>query len=172
MEVSRERKYEGYFSVDALKVKTTKGNLVTREVMNRKDGTCAIVYDTINKQFVFVEQYRPGTGKQLLEIPAGTLDIPGEDPCDGIIREIDEEIGYKVDQIEYITECYMSPGGSTEKLFIYHAEVSLQLHEGGGTENEDINIIRIHRDNLAKYKFDDAKTIIAVRFAIDKYNLK
>jgi len=172
MEISRERKYEGYFSVDALKVETNSGKVVTREVMNRKDGTCAIVYDTSTKHFIFVEQYRPGTGQKLVEVPAGTLDIPGEDPCDGIIREIDEEIGYSVDEIEYITECYMSPGGSTEKIFIYHAQVSTQLHEGGGTENEDINIVRIHRDNLVRYNFDDAKTIIAVRFVIDKYNLK
>lgn len=159
-EVSRERKYNGYFSVDALKVETKNGTIVTREVMNRRDGVCALVHDTENDEFVFVKQYRPGTGKQLLEVPAGTLDIPGEDPKEAMIREIDEEIGYEVDSIELIAESYMSPGGSTEKLYIYFITVSNQIHAGGGTPNEDIEIVRIK--DIKNYTFLDAKTQIAV----------
>lgn len=161
-ELSRERKYTGYFSVDALQVETKDGTVVTREVMNRKDGVCALVQDTVTNEFIFVQQYRPGTGDQLLEIPAGTLDIPGEDPKEAMIREIDEEIGYEVDSIHLITECYMSPGGSTEMLYIYIAKVSNQIHAGGGTPNEDITIVRLNEDDLYNYKFKDAKTQIAV----------
>lgn len=161
-EISRKRVHEGYFTVDELMVKTKDGTIVSREVMNRKDGVCALVKDTKTGDFIFVKQYRPGTGDQLLEIPAGTLDIPGEDPKEAMIREIDEEIGYEVDEIELVTKCYMSPGGSTEMLHIYYATVSNQIHQGGGTPNEDIEIIRINEYDLPITNFNDAKTQIAV----------
>lgn len=159
-ELSRERKYSGYFNVDELKVETKNGSVVNREVMKRRDGVCALVYNTNSSEFIFVKQYRPGVGKQLLEVPAGTLDIPNEDPKEAMIREIDEEIGYEVDSIELVAESYMSPGGSTEMLYVYFATVSKQIHAGGGTPTEDIEIVRIK--DIANYKFTDAKTQIAV----------
>lgn len=162
-EISRERKHEGYFSVDAIKIETRDGSTVIREVMNRKDGVCALVLDTVTREFIFVQQYRPGAGGQLLEVPAGTLDVPGEDPKDAMIREIDEEIGYKTDTIDYITKCYMSPGGSTETIYVYFATVSEKLHEGGGTPHEDIDIIRIPEDKILETEFNDAKTIIGIQ---------
>lgn len=168
-EVSRKRVHNGYFTVDELMVETKDGTIVSREVMNRKDGVCALVKDTKTGDFIFVKQYRPGTGDQLLEVPAGTLDIPGEDPKEAMIREIDEEIGYKVDSIKLITNCYMSPGGSTEMLYIYLATVSNQIHQGGGTPNEDIEIVRINEDDLYTMNFTDAKTQIAVlNFILDE----
>ncbi len=168
-EISRERKHEGFFSVDALKIQTRDGSIVTREVMNRKDGVCALVLDTVNMEFVFVQQYRPGVGGILLEVPAGTLDVPGEDPKDAIIREIDEEIGYKVDDIQYITKCYMSPGGSTELIYIYMAYVSEKLHEGGGTPHEDIDIVRIKEEDVLDTEFLDAKTLIAIKHYFEEH---
>lgn len=170
--LKREKAYKGYYEIDKLQVETEKGNIVNREVMIRKDAVCAIVYDTTTKHFIFVEQWRPGCDDKILEVPAGTLDVPGEDPEEAMKREIDEEIGYETDKIDFISECYTSPGGTTEKLYIYCCEVSNQIHEGGGLENEDINVFRIHRENLKNYRFTDAKTIIAVNFAIAKYNLK
>lgn len=162
MELSRECKYDGYFSVDEIKVQTRDGSIVNREVMNRKDGVCALVIDTTTSEFIFVEQYRPGVRSRLLEVPAGTLDIPGEDPKEAIIREIDEEIGYKVDDISFITKCYMSPGGSTELLHFYVAYVSEKLHEGGGTPQEDIDIVRMNIDAIETHNFLDAKTKLAI----------
>ena len=170
--LKREEAYKGYYTIEKLQVETEKGNIVNREVMLRKDAVCAVVYNTLTKQFIFVEQWRPGCDKKIIEVPAGTLDVIGEDPIEAMIREIDEEIGYKTDKIELITECYTSPGGTTENLYIYYCEVSEQIHEGGGLENEDITIFEIHRENLAKYKFNDAKTLVAVNYAIKKMNLK
>jgi ADP-ribose pyrophosphatase len=75
---------------------------------------------------------RPGSNSEILEIVAGTLDKENEDAREAMIREIDEEIGYKTDKITLIDECYMSPGGSTEKISIYYCEVSEKIHQGGG----------------------------------------
>lgn len=164
MVTNRERKYKGFINIDELTVKTRSGKEVKREVMVRKDAVAGIVYDTNKDKFIFVSQWRPGSNNQIVEIVAGTLDIPGEDPREAMIREIDEEIGYKTDNIVLIDECYMSPGGSTEVITIYYCEVSEKLHQGGGLEYEDIDVIEMDIDEVLSTRFKDAKTLIGVNY--------
>lgn len=161
---NRERKYDGYFKVDELTLKSRAGNEIKREVMVRKDSVAAVVYDTKKEEFIFVSQWRPGTNADILEIAAGTLDIPGEDAREAMIREIDEELGYKTNSISLVDECYMSPGGSTEIVSIYYCEVSEKIHDGGGLENEDIDIIKMNLKEVLSTRFKDAKTIIGVNY--------
>lgn len=169
MVTNRERKYKGFINIDELTVKTRSGNEVKREVMVRKDAVAGVVYDTKLKKFIFVNQWRPGSNTEILEIVAGTLDIEGEDPREAMIREIDEEIGYKTDKIVLIDECYMSPGGSSEIITIYYCEVSNKIHPGGGLENEDIDVIEMDIDDVLSTRFRDAKTIIGINYI--KHNL-
>ena len=161
---NRERKYNGYLKVDELTLKSRAGNEIKREVMVRKDAVAAVVYDTKKEKFIFVNQWRPGTNTDIIEIAAGTLDIPGEDPRDAMKREIDEELGYETDSIILVDECYMSPGGSTEIISIYYCEVSNKIHEGGGLENEDIDILEMDLEEVLSTRFKDAKTIIGVNY--------
>ena len=137
--------------------------------MVRKDAVAGVVYDTLKNKFIFVNQYRPGSNTEIIEIAAGTLDIEGEDPREAMIREIDEEIGYKTDKIVLIDECYMSPGGSSEVITIYYYEVSNKIHTGGGLENEDIDVIEMDLDEVLSTRFRDAKTIIGINYI--KHNL-
>ena len=169
MVTNRERKYNGFLNVDELTVKTRSGKEVKRQIMVRKDAVAGVVYDTNTKKFIFVNQWRPGSNAEIVEIVAGTLDVPGEDPRDAMIREIDEEIGYKTDNIVLIDECYMSPGGSTEVITIYYCEVSEKIHEGGGLEYEDIDVIEMTLDEVLSTRFRDAKTIIGINYI--KHNL-
>lgn len=169
MVTNRERKYKGFINIDELTIKTRSGNEVKREVMVRKDAVAGVVYDTLNNKFIFVNQYRPGSNTEILEIVAGTLDIEGEDPREAMIREIDEEIGYKTDKIVLIDECYMSPGGSSEVITIYYCEVSNKIHSGGGLENEDIDVVEMDLDDVLSTRFRDAKTIIGINYI--KHNL-
>jgi ADP-ribose pyrophosphatase len=169
MVTNRERKYKGFINIDELTVKTRSGQEVKRELMVRKDAVSGVVYDTSKKKFIFVSQFRPGSNSEILEIVAGTLEIEGEDPREAMIREIDEEIGYKTDNITLIDECYMSPGGSSEVISIYYCEVSNKVHAGGGLENEDIDVIEMDLDEVLSTRFKDAKTIIGVNYI--KYNL-
>ncbi len=165
---NRETKYKGHFKVDELTLISRSGKEIKREVMVRKDAVAAIVYDTKKDKFIFVSQWRPGSNSDILEIVAGTLDVPGEDPREAMIREIDEEIGYKTDSIVLIDECYMSPGGTTEIISIYYCEVSEQTHVGGGLEDEDIDIVVMDLKEVLSTRFKDAKTIIGVNYI--KYN--
>jgi nudix-type nucleoside diphosphatase (YffH/AdpP family) len=164
MIIDRKNKYKGFLNIDELTVKTRSGKEVKREVMVRKDAVAGVVYDTNLKKFIFVQQWRPGSNNSIVEIVAGTLDIPGEDPREGMIREIDEEIGYKTDSIVLIDECYVSPGGTTELVNIYYCEVSEKLHEGGGLEYEDIDVVEMDLDEVLSTRFRDAKTIIGINY--------
>jgi len=169
MITNRERKYKGFISIDELTVKTRSGKEVKRELMVRKDGVAGVVYDTIKKKFIFVNQWRPGSNSEIIEIVAGTLDIEGEDPKEAITREINEEVGYKVDNLILLTECYVSPGGTNELISVYYTEVSEQIHAGGGLEYEDIDVIEMDLDEVLSTQFKDAKTIIGVNYI--KHNI-
>jgi ADP-ribose pyrophosphatase len=170
--MNRQNKYDGYLKIDELTFKNKRGQEVKREVMRRKDAVAALVYNTDTKKYIFVSQWRPGAHTEVIEIPAGVLDHEGEDPREAISREIEEEIGYKVDKLKLIDEGWVSPGGTTELITIYFAEVSDKIGEGGGleTEGEEIDIIEMDSDEVFSTRFKDFKTIIAVQWA--KYNHK
>jgi ADP-ribose pyrophosphatase len=70
---------------------------------------------------LFVRQYRHATGKDLLELPAGTLE-KDEDPAVCAAREIREETGFAADKIEKIGDFYLAPGYSTEFMHVYLAQ--------------------------------------------------
>jgi ADP-ribose pyrophosphatase len=68
----------------------------------------------------FVSQYRLGSQSELLELPAGVLEEV-EDPLEGAGRELQEEVGLAARELIKIGEFFMSPGYSTEKMYVYLA---------------------------------------------------
>lgn len=172
MIIDRINKYNGYLPVDEITFRSRSGSISRREVVVRGNAVAALVYDASIKKYIFVSQWRPGPTGNLIEVVAGMLDGNGEDPRDAIVREIKEEIGYKVDYIKLIDECYVSPGGSTELVTIYFCEVFEKISNGGGLahEGEEIDIIEMSFDEMISTRFNDAKTIIAVNWA--KFNHK
>jgi len=167
MIIDRKNKYNGHLNIDEITYKTKSGKQGKREVLVRKDAVAALLYDTVKDKYILVSQWRSGSSSEMIEIVAGTLDKPGEDPHEAMIREIEEEVGYDTDNIKLIDECYVSPGGSTELISIYFCEVSKKVSDGGGLENEleEIETIELNRDELLTTRFRDAKTIIAVSWA-------
>ena len=71
-------------------------------------------------QIWFVRQYRHATGKLLLELPAGTLEV-GEQPEVCALRELREEIGMACKHLQKAGEFYLAPGYSTEYMYIFKA---------------------------------------------------
>ena len=113
------------------------GTQSTREVVEHR-GAVAIVPMLNNDRVLLVRQYRYAIGKELLEIPAGTLEI-GEDPQTAARRELEEETGYKSEQVTKIIEIYMAPGYTTEKIHVYLA-TNLQRSKPQLDEDERIEI--------------------------------
>lgn len=152
--------YKGHFTIFNVTIEDD-GEKFEREQFHRGNSVGALLYDTKQKKFVLVKQFRTGTENYLTEIVAGTVE-PGENPETTIIREIEEETGYTTDRIELICACFMSPGSNTEKMFLFYCEVSEKVTSGGGNSNEYEKIELIFIDEITDpYIFEDAKTIIA-----------
>jgi ADP-ribose pyrophosphatase len=109
----------------------------------------------------------------VLEVPAGVVE-DGEDPIETMRRELVEELGYEATHIELIAGFYVSPGGSSERVFLYYAEVaeSGRVSDGGGVvaEGEDITIESYTLDELVA-RMDsgdivDAKTLIGIQWLV------
>jgi ADP-ribose pyrophosphatase len=167
--------YDGYFKINELTIKDGD-NEYTREVFDRGNAVAGIVYDTVKEKYLFVKQWRPGAQGNMIEIVAGTLDIEGEKPEEALKREIVEEMGYRVDLINHLKDFYVSPGGCTEVCSLFYVEVSEKVAEGGGIDNENIEVVEVdylgpmgtlfwNMDNgqmIPPYQLIDAKSIIAV----------
>jgi len=175
--VNREIKYEGFFKVEEVTIKQGDKE-IKREVFDRGNAAAALVYNTETKKFIFVEQYRPGADGYMVEIVAGGIE-QGEKTQDSIKREIAEELGYKVDTLTHITDCYVSPGANTEITAIFYAEVSEKIGEGGGIDDENIRVVEVSDlglngnlffeipddgDITPPYKLIDSKSIIATNW--------
>lgn len=138
------------------------GDVLQYECVSRRNSVTAIVFDRDREKYFFVRQFRVGAKKPLIELVAGMLDKENEDPETAIVREIEEELGFSVEQnsLRRLASFYSSPGGFEEKMHLYYAEVSERINHGGGVDDEQIEIIEWDRDQVASAVFEDAKTII------------
>jgi len=111
--------------------------------------------------------------QDLIEVVAGTLE-EGEDPKKCMEREIEEEIGYEVDDMKYLGDYFVSPGGTSEKVHLFISKVSSQVSSGGGleSENEEIDIIEMSSDEMNEYTFRDMKTELCITKLKLKVNSK
>ncbi len=164
--VHRERAYDGHFKLNKLTIKTPEGEELPREQFAPGHAVAALVFDTQARQYVLTRQFRVGAERELLEIAAGMID-KGESPETAVRREIHEELGYEIDQLTSIVTMWPSPGTSAETIAVYYAEVSRQTGAGGGLieENEQIEMVRLTREQLAQEKLQDAKSLLAVQWA-------
>lgn len=168
--ISTEKIYKGkVFDVSIAEIQD--GDVeYKREIVEHK-GSAVIVPVFADKTVALVRQYRHAAGEYLLEIPAGTLN-KGEDPKEGARRELEEEIGVTSDNIEKLTEFYVSPGFLTEKMFVYLA-TDLQAGQQNLEDDELLTIEKLtFPDAFEKIKnneIQDAKTIIGLILAGAKF---
>lgn len=100
-------------------LKTPDGRETTYDIIEHH-GSVAIVPIDADGNMLFVRQYRYAAGKDVLELPAGTLE-PNEDPQVCAAREIREETGFAAGRLEKIGEFYLAPGYSTEFMHVFLA---------------------------------------------------
>jgi nudix-type nucleoside diphosphatase (YffH/AdpP family) len=146
---------------------------VRRLVFERGDAVAAILFNRDTQRVELINQFRYPTYDKgpgwMQEAVAGIVD-PNETPEDALRREIIEEIGYRVGDLTYIATFYLSPGGSSERIMLYYAEVGNtdKIAVGGGlaSEGEDIQITDVALPELWRAldagEIMDAKTIIGV----------
>lgn len=168
--ISSDSIYEGrIFNVRVDKIRDGEIEYDREIVVHRGSAVIVPVFD--DRTVAFVRQYRHAAGKDVLEVPAGSLD-EGEDPETGARRELEEEIGYQAGSIEKIAEFYVSPGFLTEKMFVYLAteltETSQNLEEDELIELERFSF-DLALDKIRRGEIEDAKTIVGLTFAAARY---
>lgn len=145
-----------------------------REVYDRGNGATILLYNPDKKSVVLIRQFRVATwvnGNQdgrLIETCAGLLDDDEPEVC--IRKEAVEETGYAVGEVRKVFELYMSPGGVTEivHFFIARYDDSIRANNGGGVEDEDIEVLEIpFAEALAMVKsgeIRDGKAVILLQY--------
>lgn len=148
-----------------------------REAYDRGNGAAILLYSQKKGTVILTRQFRMPTyvngnsNGMMIEVCAGLLD--GENPEDCIKKEVQEETGYKVDNVQKVFESYMSPGSVTEILYFFIAEYEdrMKVSDGGGVDEETENI------EVLEYSFEkalrmiqtgeikDAKTIMLLQYA-------
>lgn len=96
------------------------GQQMHRDYVCHPGAVAAVVLNDAN-EVLLQRQYRQATGFWLWEIPAGLLDVPGEDPLAAAQRELAEEADVQADQWDTLVDFFTSPGGSDEAIRIFLA---------------------------------------------------
>lgn len=165
--IDSEKKFEGVvFSVTRDRIKCDDGSEVLRDVVRHPGGAGGLpLLD--DGRVLLVRQYRHPAGKDVLEIPAGKLEI-GESPADCAAREIEEEIGYRPGKIEKLAEFYSTPGFCEEKLYVYLA-TQLKQTTQVLDHDEEVVITALPLEEAVRMaeqgEIEDSKTIIALILA-------
>ena len=155
------------------------GNWVTqiRECYDRGDGAGILLYNKEKGTVILTKQFRMPTFLNdnkdglLVEICAGMLDKDNPEAC--IIRETEEEVGYRLKEVKKVFEAYSSPGVMTEKMhyFIGAYTDAMKVSDGGGleSEHEDIEVLELpfkHAiEMLNNGEIYDTRTIVLLQYA-------
>jgi ADP-ribose pyrophosphatase len=173
-----KRLFDDFFKIDEAVLKWerfdgTMSDTVRRLRFERGDSVAAVVFNWDTRKVILVNQFRYPTYEKgsgwMSEVVAGVLETD-ESPETTIRREILEEIGYEVRDLVYISSFYVSPGGSTERIVLFYAEVDNEgkVSDGGGleSEHEDIQIEELTLQDvetaLSARQYQDAKTVIGL----------
>jgi ADP-ribose pyrophosphatase len=118
--LSQEMIYQGHaFNVRRDEVRLPNQRTMHVDVIEHVGAVTILPVDGEGR-ILFVRQYRHATGRELLELPAGTLD-PGEAPEVCAAREIREETGFAAGELLKLGEFFLAPGYSTEYMLVYLA---------------------------------------------------
>ncbi len=139
------------------------GNEAHREVVEHADGATILPLDSQGR-ILLVRQHRQPAERDLLELPAGSLD-EDESPEACAERELREETGMRPGRLERLGGFYLAPGYATEYQHIFLAD-DLREDPLQGDDDEDIEVRPVSRGELhamiERGEIEDAKTLAAL----------
>ena len=136
------------------------------------DGAAAVIPVTDQGKIIMVRQYRNALDRFTLEIPAGKLDSPDEPTRDCAARELEEETGYRTDNLEFLISVNTTIAFCDEHIDIYLARDLKPSHQHLD-EDEVIQVEEWELQDLEEMiysgKITDAKTMAAILAYARKY---
>lgn len=102
---------------------------------------------------ILIDQPRVAPDCRCLELPAGLVgdDDPGATVESTAIKELEEETGFTAERVERLGDFYASPGMLAESFTLVRAEGVRKVGEGGGDDNEDINVHLVARADIPSF---------------------
>ncbi|MEV7130578.1 NUDIX hydrolase [Streptomyces sp. NPDC093260] len=116
-------------------------------------GSVAVLALDADDRVLVIRQYRHPVRERLWEIPAGLLDVPGENPLHAARRELYEEAHVKAEDWRVLTDVYTTPGGCDEAVRIFLArDLSEAEGERFAAEHEetDMELARVTVEELVQ----------------------
>jgi ADP-ribose pyrophosphatase len=139
------------------------GHEASREIVVHPGAVCIVARPT-PLEVILIRQYRHATGRELIEIPAGTLH-EGEDPLGCAIRELEEETGYRAAKMIERSRFWTTPGFTTELMYLFEAS-DLKKTKINPDEDEVIEVDIVRRSAALQMiddgRIQDAKTILGL----------
>ncbi|WP_105257925.1 MULTISPECIES: ADP-ribose diphosphatase [unclassified Pseudoalteromonas] len=177
---STERVFDGFFKVDKYRFNHAlfaggRSDTIEREIFERGHAVAVLPYDPRSRQVLLVEQIRIAAMNSkdspwLLECIAGMAD--GSEDYQAVVRkEAQEEAGLELGELEFMLSYLSSPGGTSERLYLYLAQTDLSA--AGGIfgldhEGEDIKVHVLDLDDalarLSSGEIDNAATVISLQW--------
>ena len=162
-----EKRYvftEGIIKVRDDIVILPNGKTTKRNVVEHCGGCAILIVDKKDNSAYFVRQYRYALEKELLELPAGKLEI-GENHFQTAMRESQEEVGILPINLHYLGYFYPTCGYSNEIIHLYYTE-DYTLNKLSLDDDEFLEPLKIRLDDAYRMIYDgtitDGKTIVAL----------
>jgi ADP-ribose pyrophosphatase len=163
--------YEGHaISVASGTFVGPDGERFDRDIVHHPGAVSAVPLlddDTV----ILVRQYRAAIDHDLLEIPAGKRDVPGEAPEVTSRRELEEEIGMRAGRLDLLAEFYNSPGFCDEHSWVFLArDLAATQTDLQGIEEQHMVVELVRLDDvphmIASAQITDAKSIIGLTLTL------
>ncbi len=178
--ISKRKLFNGFFQMVEYRFRHRLfeggwSNEITREVFERGHAGVILPYDPKTDCVVLIEQIRipaieTSETPWLLEAVAGMIE-PNETVDEVVRREADEEAGLSIGRMEKALSYLSSPGGASERMYVYVGEVdssqAMGIH-GLKSENEDIRVHVVSREQAYQWVedgiIDNAATVIVLQW--------
>ncbi len=148
-------------------VSLPNGKTAEREII-KHIGAAAVVPIDEEGYITLVRQHRVAIDEMTWEIPAGKLDLPGEDPLCCARRELEEETGLNADNWQLLSRVVTTPGFCTERISIYLA-TCLSQHKAHTDPDEFVRVKKIPFETAVQQvlqgKLYDQKTALGILLA-------
>jgi ADP-ribose pyrophosphatase len=123
-------RYSGpIFEVFTDEISMSDGRSATRDIVLNKNAVGVVALDEVGR-VLLIKQYRHPVRQRLWELPAGLLDVPGEDRVAAAARELGEEADLRAARFDLLVDLHTSPGFTAETIRIFLARELSPVPQG------------------------------------------
>ncbi|PTA43514.1 NUDIX domain-containing protein [Micromonospora sp. RP3T] len=141
------------FSVVSDDVTMPGGGTAARDYVRHVGAVAVVALDDAG-QVVLIRQYRHPVGRHLWELPAGLMDVSGEDLAAAAARELAEEADLTAGRVDVLVDLHSSPGFSDEVVRVFLArdlaDVPAAQRHDRRDEEADLQVVRVDLDEAVR----------------------